>query len=256
MTGVRPARFKQAVDQARSLIAEGLDGPFEIAIDVRRARATKSDRSISAGPPDRAGARRRRRAISARSPRLRRGHHAAATGPRAEPRTGWKLEAHLLDLSLKNRLLNFKDAKTAIHMPRPGGLEDLLSSRQALQAPAQAIGRRRRRARRGAARDRSRTTHTAFHPRGDETGRPSYERDRGPARWPADRSLSGRPHCVRGRRRQHPVSVAGLPAVDAAGRRSPYRAPLILIPVQLERKSVRSGFRLCCTRTRPASIRP
>jgi len=41
LTGSHPARFKQAVEAARKLIAEDAASPFEIAIDVRRARSAK-----------------------------------------------------------------------------------------------------------------------------------------------------------------------------------------------------------------------
>ncbi|MBO4226848.1 hypothetical protein [Bradyrhizobium neotropicale] len=41
LTGVNPGRFKQAVETGRKLIAEDADAPFELAIDVRRARSAK-----------------------------------------------------------------------------------------------------------------------------------------------------------------------------------------------------------------------
>ena len=41
MTGSHPARFKQAVEAAKKLIAEDATSPFEVAIDVRRARSAK-----------------------------------------------------------------------------------------------------------------------------------------------------------------------------------------------------------------------
>ena len=41
LTGAHPARFKQAVEAAKKLIAEDAASPFELAIDVRRARSAK-----------------------------------------------------------------------------------------------------------------------------------------------------------------------------------------------------------------------
>ena len=41
LTGSHPARFKQAVEAARKLIAEDSASPFELAVDVRRARSAK-----------------------------------------------------------------------------------------------------------------------------------------------------------------------------------------------------------------------
>jgi hypothetical protein len=41
LTGSHPARFKQAVAAARKLIAEDAASPFELAVDVRRARSAK-----------------------------------------------------------------------------------------------------------------------------------------------------------------------------------------------------------------------
>lgn len=41
LTGAHPARFKQAADAGKKLIAEDATSPFELAIDVRRARSAK-----------------------------------------------------------------------------------------------------------------------------------------------------------------------------------------------------------------------
>ncbi|WP_271566095.1 DUF4011 domain-containing protein [Bradyrhizobium sp. CCBAU 11386] len=133
LTGSNPGRFKQAVDAGAKLIDEDATSPFELAIDVKRARSAKIrplDLSGSGGPT----------ITPSGAPSV---SHEVGEIPQFEedldkPREPvfeqnldrlevWK--RNLLDLTLRNRLLNFKDAKStiAIECPDAAILEDKLS---------------------------------------------------------------------------------------------------------------------------------
>jgi hypothetical protein len=110
LTGARPGRFKQAVEAANKLIAEDAVSPFELAIDVRRARSAKIrplDLTNSADPAIRS-------AIDTATVAQEVGevpHFEEDLGKRQEPaieKTIDRLESwkrNLLNLSLRNRLL-------------------------------------------------------------------------------------------------------------------------------------------------------
>lgn len=133
LTGANPGRFKQAVDAGAKLIAENATSPFELAVDVKRARSAKIR------PLDLSGSGEPTIAPSG-APSV---SHEVGEIPKFEeeldkPREPisersldrlevWK--RNLLDLTLRNRLLNFKDAKStiAIECPDAAILEDKLS---------------------------------------------------------------------------------------------------------------------------------
>ena len=158
----------------------------------------------------------------------------------------WK--RNLLDLSLKNRLLNFKDSKStiAIECPDPAALEDKLSDGERFKLLGKAT-----------VLDGSDGRDPALlADRQNEDGRKDFILDamkRGDLHANvADTELEGRlTDLYRASRLAFEEGGANILYLclgflkwtpqDGAG---PYRAPLILIPVQLERKSVRSGFRL------------
>jgi hypothetical protein len=133
MTGSHPARFKQAVEAAKKLIAEDASSPFELAIDVRRARAAKIRPLDLAGSTEPAI-----RPVAATVTAQEVGEipqFEEDLDKRREPVAEKNLDRlevwkrNLLDLSLRNRLLNFKDSKStiAIECPDPATLEDKLS---------------------------------------------------------------------------------------------------------------------------------
>jgi very-short-patch-repair endonuclease len=251
LTGSHPARFKQAVDAAKKLIAEDAESPFELAIDVRRARSAKIrplDLNGSNEPTI--------TPVTATAPAQEVGdipQFEEDLDKRREPLAEKNLDRleiwkrSLLDLTLKNRLLNFKDSKStiALECPDPAALEDKLSAgdRFKLLGKASVL-------------DGSDGRDPGLLAGRQNDGRKDFIMDamlRGDLHTSvADTELEGRlTDLYRASRLAFEEGGANILYLclgflkwtpqDGAG---PYRAPLILIPVQLERKSVRSGFRL------------
>lgn len=259
LTGAHPGRFKQAVDAAKKLIADDAASPFELAIDVRRARAAKIrplDLSGSAEPAI--------KPVTATATPQEVGEiplFEEDLDKRREPVAEKNLDRlevwkrNLLDLSLKNRLLNFKDAKStiAIECPDPAALEDRLSGGDRFKLLGKAT-----------VLDGSDGRDAALlADRQNEDARKDFIMDaivRGDLHTGvADTELEGRlTDLYRASRLAFEEGGANILYLclgylkwtpqDGAG---PYRAPLILIPVQLERKSVRSGFRLALHEDEP-----
>ena len=252
LTGSHPARFKHAVEAAKKLIAEDAASPFEIAVDVRRARSAKIrplDLSSSIGPAIRPITTTVTAQEVGEIPQFE-----EDLDKRREPTPERNLDRleiwkrNLLDLSLKNRLLNFKDSKSTIGIecPDPAALEDKLSDGERFKLLGKASvldgsdGR----------------DPVLLADRQNEDGRKDFILDamkRGDLYANvADTELEGRlTDLYRASRLAFEEGGANILYLclgflkwtpqNGAG---PYRAPLILIPVQLERKSVRSGFRL------------
>jgi hypothetical protein len=263
LTGSHPARFKQAVEAARKLIAEDAASPFELAVDVRRARSAKIrplDLSGSAEPAIRPIAATVTAQEVGEIPQFE-----EDLDRRREPvpeRNLDRLEVwkrNLLDLTLRNRLLNFKGSKStiAIECPDPAALEDRLSDGDRFKLLGKATvldgsdGR----------------DMTLLTDRQNEDARKDFILDamkRGDLHANvAEAELEGRlTDLYRASRLAFEEGGANILYLclgflkwtpqDGAG---PYRAPLILIPVQLERKSVRSGFRLALHEDERALIR-
>lgn len=252
LTGSHPARFKQAVEAAKKLIAEDAASPFELAVDVRRARSAKI-RPLDLSGSAEAAIRPVATTVTAQevgeTP-----HFEEDFDKRRDPvpeRNLDRLEIwkrNLLDLTLKNRLLNFKDSKStiAIECPDPGALEDKLSDGERFKLLGKAT-----------VLDGSDGRDAALlADRQNEDGRKDFILDamkRGDLHANvAETELEGRlTDLYRASKLAFEEGGANILYLclgflkwtpqDGAG---PYRAPLILIPVQLERKSVRSGFRL------------
>lgn len=250
MTGNPPGRFKQAIAEGRTLVAEGLDRKFEIAIDVKRARLHQI-RSLDLGG----------NARPALAPEVAEGADfelestpvfeeditappsvAIGTPDRLEV---WK--ARLLDLSLKNRLLNFKEGKTAIHIACGdlGDLEDHLSSGKAfkIRHRASVVGEDGR----DVALLRERLKDDAYRIYIDEAMK-RLELHADVTEDQLDTRLTELYRAARTAFEEGGSNIlflsAGFLKWTPVGRDSTYKAPLLLIPVRLERKSVRSGFQL------------
>jgi very-short-patch-repair endonuclease len=252
LTGANPARFKQAVETGNKLIGEDATSPFELAIDVKRARAAKIRPLDLRGSADLG-------ITAVEQPRSAQdvGEVPAfeeELDKRREPapeRTLDRLETwkrNLLDLSLRNRLLNFKDTKAtiAIECPDPAQLEDMLAGGERFKLLGKA-----------SVLDGSDGRDTALlAQRQDADARKDFLKDamtRGDLHTSVpDTDIEARlTDLYRASRLAFEEGGANILYLtlgflkwtpeEGAG---PYRAPLILIPVQLERKSVRSGFRL------------
>ncbi len=169
----------------------------------------------------------------------------------------------LLDLSLRNNLLNFQGGRRALKLeaPDPAALEDLLASGQpwALRpCPDLMDGADPRDQAIYEAREREnvRRAHAleALRKREVFVGIPEAELD---SRLTETVPAAPARLC----RKAVPIRCispwASYPGHAKTATASATALPLILVPVSLQRKSARSGFTLsACVTTSPASIRP
>jgi very-short-patch-repair endonuclease len=252
MTGSKPARFRQAVDAATKLVAEDATSQFELAIDVSRARSAKirpldlgGSGQPSIAPKDTVHVAQEVGEAPVFDEELDRRHDPQPDRPPDRLET-WK--RNLLDLSLRNRLLNFKDTKATITIEcvDPAALEDALAD-----------GKRFNLLGRTTVSDGSDGRDSALMAaqRNEET-RKDFLLD---AMGRGDLHTSTTVDEIEVRLTE--LFRAARLAFEEGGANvlylclgflkwtpqesvGPYRAPLILLPVQLERKSVRSGFKL------------
>lgn len=142
LTGDHPARFRQAVDSGAARLAEDAPAAFEMAIDIRRCRR-RQIRPIAYGAEATRGL--LSRGISGpvsaseleEPPSFQEEVHLSDPLPSTADRLeNWKRK--LLDLSLRNRLLNFKYTKKPVILeaPDPVLLEDKLASGARLKLQA------------------------------------------------------------------------------------------------------------------------
>lgn len=255
----RPApAFSYATQHGAQQLAEEKEEAFELAVDVRRARLQRikplasAESAASSEPveptavlePD-----------FDEAPDLPDDDASADADTNADPATlnpkdrlaRWQRK--LLDLSLRNNLLNFKGGKKSLKLeaPDPGALEDLLADGQSIKLLPrpdlmdgadprdQAIyeGREREDVRRGHALDalQRREVFVGIQQAELETRLVELYR-------------AARTTMQEGGANTLFLALGFLSWTrdDKAGQK--YRAPLILVPVTLHRKSVRSGFSL------------
>ncbi|BBF92157.1 DUF3320 domain-containing protein [Blastochloris tepida] len=250
LTHQPPARFQQAVEHAAKLLDEGAIAPLELALDVRRARARNirplelADRRatvtpVDDGPPAEIGL--DEAPAFAEEVVVR----DDDSGP-VDRLERWKRK--LLDLSLRNKMLNYKDGKTSvvIECPEPARLEDLLSSgkRFRLRPRSDVLG----------ADDPRDATLLLARQHEDVRKRAildALEREELHTTLADDELDSRLTELFRMSRTAFEEGGAnvlflalGFLSWTPAERARPCRAPLILLPVSLQRSSVRSGFRL------------
>jgi len=250
LTHMPPARFTAAVNQGRAQVEEGAS-PLEIAIDIARARARHikpldlGERVAAAAPA----------ADEAEIVDL-----GVESGPgfteeivlREEPDgpvdrlEKWKRK--LLDLSLRNKLLNFKDAKKGIQIEchEPARLEDLLAegNRFKLLPVSDVLSS-----------EDPRDTGLFLRRRSDD-GRQSYvvqamerfELHTTVTEKELDKRLLDLFRVTRTAFEEGGSNVLflaiGFLNWTQKDKGPVHRAPLLLVPVALQRASVRAGFRL------------
>lgn len=260
VTGGSPCQFSFAVDKGAEQLTEDKDAEFELAVDIRRARMQRIKPLASTEAPIARGAVTGASADDAELPTLLTIEGRPDLPDDAEPvdiepaklspqdrLARWQRK--LLDLSLRNNLLNFKVGKRGLKLeaPEPGDLEDLLADGQELRLlprpdlmdgadpRSQAIyeGRERENLRREHALD-------ALKRREVFVSVPESELE---ARL-VDLFRTARTTLQEGGANTLYLALGFLSWTrdDRPGQR--YRAPLILVPVALNRKSVRSGFTL------------
>lgn len=251
LTSQPPLRFRSAVEKAKTYVEEEAERRFELIVDVARARhrqirplTTGEEGSTSTTIVTAAGG----QSVVMEAPPVfvDEEQPVAEVDEPLDRLERWKRK--LLDLSLRNRLLNFKSGKTAIELlcPDAGLLEDKLfaGSKLKLLPKAQLMsGADPRDAElhyRKAGDDAARQYALEALTRGDiHTNVSSDELE--------DR-LTEIYRTARGSFEEGGANslhlAIGFVSWTPAGKEQRCKAPLILMPVGLERRTIRSGFRL------------
>jgi hypothetical protein len=246
--------FSYAIERASTQISEEEEQKFELAVDIRRARLQRIKplaseaavvRGVSSANDEPA------EAVFEEAPDLPEDKRADLNDEvpeRPEDRlTRWQRK--LLDLSLRNNLLSFKSSKKSLKLdaPDPGQLEDILAEGHALKLltrpdlmdgndpRSQAIheSRERENVRRHHAIDALKRKEVFVDLAQDEMDGRLVELYR-TARTTLQEGGSNTLYLALG--------FLSWTRDDKDDKR--YRAPLILVPVSLERRSARSGFSL------------
>jgi len=251
----RPApSFTYATERGVEQIGEPVEETFELLVDIRRARMQRIKPLANAeaiAPSAPVEQQMIAEPVFAEAPELpeedaRAEVDAAALNPK--DRLG-RWQRKLLDLSLRNNLLNFKSSKKALKLeaPDPSLLEDVLSEGQILKVlprpdlmdgadpRSQAIyeSRERQDVRRIHALDALKRKEVFVDVAKDELEARLVELYR-TARTALEESGSNTLYIALG--------FLSWTRDDREGQK--YRAPLILVPVTLSRKNARSGFTL------------
>jgi len=246
--------FSYATERGAQQVDETLDATFRLAVDIRRARlqrikplaSAEAAAAVSIDAPTTSGA-----TVMEDAPDLPDSPPANADDiSQLDPRDRLlRWQRKLLDLSLRNNLLNFKSGKKALKLEAPdaGALEDLLASGHPLKLlprPDLMDGAdpRNQAIYEGRERENVRRAHAlgALQRREIFVGVAESELD---VRL-TDLFRGARTTLQEGGANTLYLALGFLSWTreDRDGQR--YRAPLILVPVSLQRKSARSGFTL------------
>lgn len=251
----RPApRFSFAVQLGTQHISEENEEAFELAVDIRRARLQRIKPLASATDPLAAGP---FETTSVVEPPIEEAPELADEDIVAEPDPATlspkdrlaRWQRKLLDLSLRNNLLNFREGKKALKLeaPDPGALEDILSGGAVIKLLSRpdlmdGIDPRNQTIYEGREREDVRREHALDALKRGEVfvAVPRNELD---VRL-VDLYRTARNTLQEGGANTLFLALGFLSWTrdDKVGQR--YRAPLILVPVTLNRRSVRSGFTL------------
>ena len=249
--------FSRATEMGASLLEESASADFQAAIDIRRARMHKI-RPLAAPEPVTFTA---QQTVAAAAPSAIAVEDApdlpedlwvtpaepdpASLSP-ADRIERWQRK--LLDLSLRNSLLNFRRSKRAVtfEVPDPGKLEDVLASGQTLRIlprPELMYG----------ADPRSRTllegrTHEDVRKQHALEGLSKREIFATVGQEELESTLVNLYRSARSSLEEGGATTLflalGFLVWNQQGKEQKYRAPLLLIPVTLSRRSVRSSFTL------------
>ncbi len=246
--------FSQAIAEAKRQIAEEREADFVLALDVRRARMQRlrplamAAAADSRNPAEGAAIESAGEALEA-APALPDFDVAETDTPPATPEGRLeRWQRKLLDLTVRNRLLNVKPGATAIrlHCPDPGRLEDQLADGRAFKiVPAPGLEG-------SAGRDLG-LHHARTGDHLDETyAQDALDRGELLAELEAsklDAQLvelyrKARADLAEGGANTLFLAIGFLTWRKSATDGRAYKAPLLLVPVKLERKSVRAGVKL------------
>jgi very-short-patch-repair endonuclease len=246
--------FRYSTELGAQTVAEDQDEKFHMLLDIRRARLQRIKPLASV---ESQLARMRDETVDESTNQLWFEDAPALPDERVEidldpasldpkDRLG-RWQRKLLDLSLRNNLLNFKPGKKSLRLeaPDPGALEDILASGQAIKLltrPDLMDGADPRDQALYEAREREdvRKTHAldALKRREVFVGISSKEMD---VRL-TELYRGARAALQEGGANTLYLALGFLSWVREDREGQKYRAPLVLIPVSLERKSARSGF--------------
>lgn len=249
--------FSYATERGAQQVDESQDTRFRLAVDIRRARLQRIKPLASAGAASATTSDNENSPSASAVPKIEDAPDLPDSAPanaedvsQFDPKDRLlRWQRKLLDLSLRNNLLNFKGGKKALKLeaPDPAALEDILASGQPLKLRPrpdlmdgadprdQAIYESRER-------EDVRRAHAleALQKREVFVAVPETELDsrltelfRG-ARTTLQEGGANTLYLALG--------FLSWTREDRDGQR--YRAPLILVPVRLQRKSARSGFAL------------
>lgn len=246
-----PVPFSRAVDVGAEQLAEGKDDTFELAVDVRRARLQRikplsSPEVVIAAAAVDIGA--EDQVLLEDAPDLPDDVVSESEDAMLDPKDRLaRWQRKLLDLSLRNNLLNFRASKKALKLdaPDPGLLEDLMSDGKEIKLlsrpdlmdkgdpRSQAIheSRERENLRRQFALDALNRREVYIDLAKDELDARMVELYR-----------NARTTLQEGGANTLYLALGFLTWNRTDKEDVKYRAPLILIPVTLNRRSVRSGF--------------
>jgi hypothetical protein len=250
-----PASFSQAMAVARREIAEDADSSFEMAIDVRRARMQKiRPLGVSAAS----------QSAETDAPRISEGLEAAPALPgfdveviEVAPTAANRVlqwQRKLLNLTTSNNLLSLRDSKSVIKLlcPDPGALEDLLADGRKVRIvpmPDLEIGGRDEKL-------YEQRTQTSLR---NEVAEQAMARGEALSLLPKDRLdaalvelyRKARSDLEEGGANTLYLALGFLKWKKSVSEEKVYRAPLILLPVRLERRSALSGVTMLAHEDEP-----
>jgi very-short-patch-repair endonuclease len=249
--------FSYATERGAQQVDESQDAGFRLAVDIRRARLQRIKPLASAEAAVTAESDTEAPSSAPSVPKIEDAPDFLDSTPTNEDDAGQldpkdrllRWQRKLLDLSLRNNLLNFKNGKKALKLdaPDPGALEDLLANGQALKLRPrpdlmngtdprdQAIyeARERENVRHAHALEALQKCEVFVNVPETELDSRLTELFRG-ARTTLQEGGANTLYLALG--------FLSWTREDREGQR--FRAPLILVPVSLQRKSARSGFTL------------
>ncbi len=246
----RPAiGFDVAVDEGRRRLSESRDPEFLMAVDIARSRAARVRPLPNPGTPGDTEADAVDEAAPAALPPLPDFGLLPGEFGEEEPETPQgrieRWQRKLLDLSLRNRLLNFRDSKQTVPLrcPSVAGLEDELAAGKKFRgfslSDNDPLGNRTvspedaQRIEEEVIRDAFERSNVVVPLTGQEMNNRVlmlYRRARSDMQEGGTNTLF--------------LAAGFLRWKKTEGDTHTYRAPLILIPVSLERRSARSPFRI------------
>ena len=241
--------FDHAVDEGRRRLAENRDPEFVMAVDIARSRAARIRPLVSSGDPDPSEPGETEEASPAALPTPPDFGLLPGDDSEDEPETPQdrvaRWQRKLLDLSLRNRLLNYRDSKQTLPLrcPSVAAFEDELAAGKKFRGFSlndnDPFGNRT-----VSPEDAQRIE--------EEVNRDAFER--GQVVVPLTGQEMDKRFLTLYRRARSDMQEGGTNTLFLAagflrwkkteGDTRTYRAPLVLIPVKLERRSAQSPFRI------------